>query len=274
MGLELLPSAYRELAERGLQLSLDEGAGLPRVPSRSATPTLAGSFIAEGSPFPVRQLGFTSQQLRPKKLAVGTMFSAEVAKASQVNVEAVLRDEIISDTSVVVDSVLLSAAAATTTTPGGLRAGVSGLTVTASGTAAEKMTADLKLLFAGIAPAVAPVLIVNSAQALTIASVYQSEVPALIVSPNVPSGLVTAIDANAFATASRLPSFSISTEAVVHQEDTSPLPISSGAPGLGEIAAPTRSLWQTDCLMLRMIWRIDWTLRRTGAVAWMTSVGW
>ena len=136
------------------------------------------------------------------------------------------------------------------------------------------MTADLKLLFAGIAPAVAPVLIVNSAQALTIASVYQSEVPALIVSPNVPSGLVTAIDANAFATASRLPELLDFDRSSRAPGGHKPLADFERRAGLGEIAAPTRSLWQTDCLMLRMIWRIDWTLRRTGAVAWMTSVGW
>ena len=54
-------------------------------------------------------------------------------------------------------------------------------------------------------------------------------------------------------------------------EDTTPLPIATGAQGSGVLATPTRSLWQTDSLGLRMIMDLNWALLRTGTVAWTQS---
>jgi hypothetical protein len=65
---------------------------------------------------------------------------------------------------------------------------------------------------------------------------------------------------------------SVSEHAVVHQEDTTPLPI--GQPG-NIVAAPSRSLWQTDSVAIRCILDAAWALRATGAVAWIqTGITW
>jgi hypothetical protein len=40
------------------------------------------------------------------------------------------------------------------------------------------------------------------------------------------------------------------------------------------VAAPVRSLFQTDSLALRMIMQCNWTLRRTGTLAWTQSITW
>jgi hypothetical protein len=56
-------------------------------------------------------------------------------------------------------------------------------------------------------------------------------------------------------------------------EDTTPLAIgTAGTPAT--VAAPARSLFQTDSIALRMIMDVNWTLRRSGVVAWTSSVTW
>jgi cytosine/adenosine deaminase-related metal-dependent hydrolase len=40
------------------------------------------------------------------------------------------------------------------------------------------------------------------------------------------------------------------------------------------IAAPVRSLWQTDCIGVRMLLDVNWGLRRTGVVAWTQTMTW
>ena len=57
--------------------------GIIRIPSRAATPSIAGSFVGEGAPIPVRRLGLTSITLSPKKMAVISVFSREIAQVLQ-----------------------------------------------------------------------------------------------------------------------------------------------------------------------------------------------
>jgi hypothetical protein len=40
------------------------------------------------------------------------------------------------------------------------------------------------------------------------------------------------------------------------------------------VAAPQRSLFQTDSLALRMVLPLNWVMRRTGVVAWTQNVTW
>jgi len=69
------------------------------------------------------------------------------------------------------------------------------------------------------------------------------------------------------------PNFSITDQATVRMEDTTPLPI--GAPGTPpDVAAPAASLWQTDTLALCLILDMSWTLRAPGSVAWVANVTW
>jgi len=52
--------------------------------------------------------------------------------------------------------------------------------------------------------------------------------------------------------------------------DTVPAAIANG----GGVAAPARSLFQTNSVGLRMITPVSWSLRAAGAVAWMAGVNW
>ena len=81
------------------------------------------------------------------------------------------------------------------------------------------------------------------------------------------------IDAADLVSASGDPRFDVSDAATVHMEDSSPLAIaSSGTPNT--VAAPVRSFWQTDTLGIRMMMPMNWALRRTGMVNYITTTSW
>ena len=71
--------------------------------------------------------------------------------------------------------------------------------------------------------------------------------------------------------------FSVSEEALVHEEDTAPLPIVGGTvqpPVIGSVAAPSRVFFQTAVIGVKLEWPLNWALRRSNSVAWMTGVTW
>ena len=96
----------------------------------------------------------------------------------------------------------------------------------------------------------------------------------IIDSGTVPLGTVIAIDAADFvAVGGDAPRFEISDQATLHFEDTAPLDIgTAGTPPV--VAAPVKSMWQTDSLALRLILPTNWTIRRAGVVAWVAGVTW
>jgi hypothetical protein len=83
-----------------------------------------------------------------------------------------------------------------------------------------------------------------------------------------------AVAVNALAVAADpVPRFEESNQATVHMEDTTPLPIGTpGSPNV--IAAPVRSLWQSDSVGVRLIMDVSWGLRATNSVAFVSGVTW
>jgi HK97 family phage major capsid protein len=293
MNLLMPASVYPGLAARGLRLNFGR-SGVISIPSRVATPTIAGSFVLEGSPIPVRQGAFTSITFTPKKMAVISTFTREIAEHSTPAIEGLIRNAIQEDTSVALDTVLLDATAASTTRPAGLRNGVTVTTAT-SGADFAALVTDLKNLVGALITASSgnlrdPVWIMNPIQALSIATrqnaggdfPFAAEINQnrfqgypVILSSTVTAGMVFFVDAADFvAIEGGAPRFDVSDQATLHLEDTTPLAISSGTQGSGVLAVPTRSLYQTDSMALRMIMDINWGMRRTGVIAWTQSVTW
>ena len=129
----LMPQAiFPQLAARGMTLDFGR-AGRIAVPTRSRTRTIAGSFIGEGQPIPVRQGMFTATILTPKKLGVITVMTREIEEHSVPAIEALLRDAISEDTGESIDSVLLDANPATVVRPPGIRNGIPATPPTAVG---------------------------------------------------------------------------------------------------------------------------------------------
>jgi HK97 family phage major capsid protein/HK97 family phage prohead protease len=288
----LINSIYRPLAARGVSVELGRNAQIT-MPMDSPTPTVSGSFVAEAGAIPVRAASFTSFTIGLKKMAVIVTFTREIFEHSQPAIDPLLRDKIQRDTGVSLDTILIDANAATTIRPAGLRFGVAGLTPTAGG-GFNALVADIKQLMSVLITANslrAPTWIMNPQQALSISMMqssagtgvfpFKAEIDnnvlagyPVIVSATVTPGLVILVDAADFVTVSGADfRFDLNDSATLHMEDTAPVAIGTpGSPAV--VAAPTRSLFQTDSIGLRMILPMNFAMRRTGLVAWMTGVTW
>jgi HK97 family phage prohead protease len=292
--LSALPiaSVYSPLSARGERITLGR-FGQISLPVEQTTPTIAGSFVAEGAPIPVRQGAFGTFTLGLKKMAVITTFTRELYEHSNPTIDTLLRDMIGRHTIPAIDNILLDNNPATSVRPPGIRNGVSGQTPTAGG-GFNALVGDIINLMNVLVAANSfrrPTWIMNPQQVLKISMTqstagvgvfpFKAEIDAgmlvgypVISSPTVTAGMVILLDAADFVSLSGDdPRFEVSDQATLHMEDTTPLAI--GTPGApNTVAAPVRSLFQTDTLGLRMILPMNWAMRRTGLVSWVTGVTW
>jgi HK97 family phage prohead protease/HK97 family phage major capsid protein len=288
----LMPQALlTRLAPKGLTLSFGQ-TGRIIIPTRARTPSLAGSFVGEGMAIPVRQGMFTSQTLTPKKMAVISTWTREIGDHSIPAIEGLIREAIQQDTSVAIDSVLIDTNPATTIRPAGLLNGLTGLTPTAGGgllAVVGDAAGLIQALQTGTYGNVrspcwlmnpTDVLRVGLSQATTtgifplreeVARGSLFNIP-IIDSVTVPPKTMILIDAADFVVVGgEAPRMEMSDQATLHMEDTTPqdLVISPST-----VAAPQKSLFQTDSLALRMIMPLNWTQRRAGTVAFVSGVTW
>ncbi len=289
----LMPySVYPKLRALGGSFTFGRNGAIS-FPARNQATTLAGAFVAQGAPIPVRQGAFTPITLTPKKMGVITTMTREITEHSTPAIEAILKQAMLEDTAVAIDTVLLDATASSTTRPAGLRNGISKITV--SGTASiVGFIADMKALLAALITATngnlrKPVWIMNPGDALAISLLqtttgdtpFREEIARgtllgypIATTTTGTSDLMGIIDAADFMTATGdTPQFTVSDQAVLHMEDTSPAALSTVATP-NTVAAPIRSLFQTDSLAIRMIMDINWAKRRSGIFQWADTMVW
>lgn len=282
-----IDSVFNPLSGAGTTLSFGPGSGAIKIPSMAATPSITGSFVGEAQPIPVRRAGLTSITLTPHKMGVITRFSREIAMYSTPAIETICRDAIANHTSVTIDTLLLDNVAGSAVRPAGLTNGVAAITATTGGgfTAVLKDLGLLTAPFYALNAGRRLVLIMNPAQGLQLSMVpgpagvqfgWTSQFTSrfqIIESTTVPTGNVYVIDAADFVSVNGNLEFEVSEEATLHIEDTTPQNISAvGAPNV--VAAPVESMFQTAQIALRMLVNINWAMRRTGLVQWMTGVNW
>ena len=279
-------SVYGALASQSLRITFDRN-GLIKVPARNVTPNMAGVFVGEGQPIPVKKGGLTSVTLSPHKAAVISTFTRELAQLSNPSIEGVIRDGILEDTGVQIDINLLDAVAADAIRPAGLLHGVT--TIPSSGSDAADIANDMRALLDAITAAGGGrklALIINPSRLVGLSTVmnaagqfvFREEVARgtlfgaqIISSTHVPGDIVILIDVADFVTATGdTPEWNVSDVATIHEESATPLPIVAG----GTAATPVRSLWQTATVGIRMILQITWAMRRAGMVAALSGVGW
>lgn len=281
-------SIYPVLRDRGIGLSFD-GNGTVSIPSRTAGGA-GGGFVAEGSPIRVGRITTAATTMTPRKLGVIVPFSRELAKRSTPTIEALVRQAIIEDTAVILDSALLDATASSTARPAGLLNGVSAAATGTAGTDYAAVVADFKALLLPFINANAAdniTVVMNPAQGLALDMMagpdgtgglgewfgkVRSRVN-IIESTNATEGRLIALRNSDFATAlGDAPEFDVSEQATVHMEDTTPLEIVSGT---GPTTAdPVRSFFQTATIGVRMLMDVSWKMRRSGMVQWIDNTSW
>ena len=283
----LMPySIYPALRDRGIGLSFD-GIGTVSIPSRTAGGA-GGGFVAEGAPIRVGRVTTAATTMTPKKLGVIVPFSRELAKRSTPAIEALVRQAILEDTGVILDTALLDATASSTARPAGLLNGISAVASGYGGDDYAAVLADFRALLAPFFAANAAdniTVIMNPAQGLSLSmmpgpdGVIGSFMGAIrdrvtfLESTTATAGRLIALRNSDFATAlGDAPEFDVSEQATVHMEDTTPLEIVSGT---GPTTAdPVRSFFQTATIGVRMLMDVSWKMRRSGMVQWIDGTSW
>ena len=281
-------SIYPALRDRGIGLSFD-GVGTVSIPSRTAGGA-GGGFVGEGQPIRVGRITTGSTTMTPKKMGVIVPFSRELAKRSTPAIEALVRQAILEDTGVVLDSVLLDATAGSSVRPAGLLNGVSAVATGYGGGDYQAVVADFKALLAPFIAANAAdniTVVMNPSQGLALDLMpgpdgtgglgdwfgKVRERVQFVESTNATANRLIAIRNSDFATAlGDAPEFDVSEQATVHMEDTTPLEIVSGT---GPTTAdPVRSFFQTATIGVRMLMDVSWKMRRSGMVQWIDTTSW
>jgi hypothetical protein len=253
-------------------------AGLGHINLPRASSTGAPQWIAEGGPIPVPQGITVASQLGPvRKIAIIEALSREMAKSTPEGGETIigqiLRDSVVRQ----LDSSLFSATAASASQPPGLVVGVAALAPNASGALQAALT-DLRTLTDAIVAAggsgSSVMFFMSPGRAVTLKGYFPALASQIFASVTIPSGTLYAVDPKSFVSATGgIPEILASKEALIHFEDTSPQPIGVvGTPNV--VAAPARSAYQTDQIMLRCVLRISWVLRVPNSAQWMSAMTW
>jgi hypothetical protein len=178
------------------------------------------------------------------------------------------------DTSQLLDTKLLDNVAGSTIRPPGLLFGISPITATTGGGIAA-LVGDLSNLIAAIPAAIDPVLIIGPSDAIRALTLAPGLITVpIITAPGLTAKTVICLDGADFVSAEGdSPRFDMSDGGTLHEEDVTPLALSAtGSPNV--VAAPMRSLFQTDAVAIRMIQFCGWAMRRAGRVSTTSSITW
>lgn len=287
--LALLPptSVYPVLRSMGVGLTFGPNSGAIKIPFSSSTTALAGGFVLEGDPIPVGRLTLDSITLTPHKFGIIVPMTKEVMRYTNPALEAIVRSELLARTAIKLDSLLIDSTASSATRPAGLLNGVSAGSAYGGGDY-QAFLADMKTLLSPFDTANAGrslALLMNPAQARGVRMMAGPNASGfgwanqfladfrVISSTSITAGTVIAVDAADFVTGTGdSPMFETSDQATIHMEDTPAAISATGTPNT--VAAPVRSMFQTNSVALKMTMDVTWAMRRSGMVQYISSVTW
>jgi hypothetical protein len=254
-------SAAAAVLGESMQFSFD-GASQISVPSVSL-PT--AGFVGEGAAIPVIQGTSTANvSLTPSKLAAILVLTREMIESGDA--EAAMTQVLLENVGPALDLAFFNSNAAVAgVSPAGILAGA------ISVTAGTSMTADVASLIAAVAP-VSGGNVVHLIAAPKQASAIRATLidpPPTFASNALADKTVVAIVPAAIASANGAPQISASLEVSLHMAAPAAELVSSP----GTVAAPQRSVFQTDSLALRFTMELSWTKRGAG-VALISAVNW
>lgn len=275
----------------GMRLEFDR-YGKITVPRNEGRGALAGGFVAEGAPIPVKEGVFGSTDLSPKAIKVITSFTKEIAEHSMPAIQALVQNQMTEDTAEVLDTLYLDANARDTIRPAGMQdpteTGAPNI-VASTGNTVAAIIADTKaaigrLLAARIGGGA--VWIMNPLRVLGLTSIQDAASGAFVFrdeisngtfrgypfleSQNVPADLVVLQGNAALAYANDYgPRLEVSDETVLVYDDTAPddvLPDTN--------VQPAKSMFQIDSVAVKWKAGMDWRIVRANGVQCLTSVDW
>jgi hypothetical protein len=270
------PSAAAAIIERATRLQFGDNAAV-WCPAIAADATNV-AFLGEGSPIRVRQFDVSAGvTLAPQKLAFACVLSNELLAYS--NAETVVRARMQADLRRGIDALMLDATAGSTTRPPGLLNGVTAESPVSTDTTVKGMADDLSLITSKVANVAAladTIIVASPRQAVKI----WAELPLLKIpvyaTATLADKVVVAIACSGIAICGSpdAPRIDMNTESVVVMDDSAPAQLGVvGSPNV--VAAPARSLFQSDTSCLRLIADLTWQPRAaSGVISWVQNVAW
>lgn len=275
----------------GLRLEFDR-YGKINIPKNTGRGGLAGGFVGELSPIPVKEGIYGSTDLSPKKLAVISSFSKEIGEHSMPAIQGLVQNQMVEDTAETLDTLYLDATARSTTRPAGLQdpteTGAGNINASTGATVAQ-ILADTKAMIGRMLAArtgngavwiMNPLRVLGLRDAQDSASgefVFRAELAAgtfrgypVIESQNVTEDVVV-LQSNGAVTYANdyAPRIEVSDETALVFDDTAPdnlLPDTN--------TQPAKSMFQVDAVAVKFKQSLDWRVVRIGGVQVLTGVAW
>ena len=276
----------------GMRLDFDT-YGKITLPNNSGRGKLAGSFVGEGAPIPVREGAYGGIDLQPKKMAVISTFTREIGMHSMPAIQALIQNQMLEDTAETLDTIYMDAGARTAIRPAGLQdtteTGAANIVASVGVTVAD-IIGETKAMIGRMLAArtgngavwlMNPLLILslrNKQDAASGEFVFRAEIAGgtfqgypILSSQNVDTDLLILQSNGAMAYGNDYaPSIDVSDQATLHMEDTTPAQIGTvGTPNV--VAAPVHSMFQTDSIAVKMHAGLDWRVVRIGGIQVLTN---
>jgi len=280
------------LAQLPLAVYSFNGNNSLKIPKRAKRypddKNLAAAFTGEAMPIRVGAATLGSITLTPKKIAVIGTFSAELFEQSTPNIETAIKQWMIEDTSIMLDTVFLSATAGSTISPAGAFNGVT--PIASGGVTVDKLDIDLNKAIdqmeaagAGSAPhwimSNSRLRMLKGLRLATGDKAYPELAQGQLLgfpvahSITVKTAEIALIDTSSFAISGGVPQFLASNQATLHEEyvaaEVKPIVGKGATPAT---ATPVRSLYQTDVFAVRLIQKMDWSSLRDGSVQLINAI--
>lgn len=268
--------------------------GIINMPRQGGRGQLAGGFVGEGAPIPVKSGSVDNVTMSPREMAVISTFTQKLADHSVPAIQTMVQDQILGDTAEVLDSILVGAGARDAINPAGFQdtteTGAANINAATAGSTVAGVQSDVTALLGRVYAARAGtggVWIMNPLRTLGLANmqdaasgvfVYKAELASgmffgypVLVSQNITADVVSFCGDQSLAHGNdHAPRFSVSDQATLHMEDTTPLPIYESATP----ADPVRSMFQTNSVAMKMTLGMDWRIYRQGGIQVLTGVAW
>jgi len=181
---------------------------------------------------------------------------------------------LVEDAAASLDAAIFATSAVSSAAPAGLLFGVTPSTGYAGGDAFAIMQ-DIRALMAPYYAAGGAgdiVFVTNPAMAASIAMHFPMFQWPVLVSTQIPAGRLILLQQSAFVAGfSNAVDIDRTESASLHMEDTNPLELVSAA---GTVADPTRSLWQTGAIALRLTYEMAFAMRGAGRVQFLNGATW
>lgn len=263
-------SAAARMIALGMRIPMPGPYSEFKAPTRNDAPATL-PWVGENLPIPVRSFDFLNLTMQPRKMGAISVISRELGKYGGGG-DAV-RQVLEEDGAVSLDAAYFSNAAGTDIVHPGL---LNGLTPIAGfdGNDALAFETDVSNILAVIGPrnSGSIAFVTGMAAAERIALKFPLFRSPVFGSQAVSDSTLIGVDAGNLVHAFGEFDVATSTNATVHM-DTEPTQLSiPGSPNTA--AAPTRSLFQTDAIAIRILGDAAFGARKSNAVAYVTNVSW